>query len=228
MRATALLTFMVVIVGCYPTPGPDKTVAGALLGAGWGAGAGAVVGNQLNDTGPGAALGAAFGAAQGVLVGAGLDVAEGNELQAHRELEALKVQAALNNSELLNLQDRLDSMGRKLRPTNVGFDVYFDPSRASLRLGSATQLERFADAVKLNPYVREIQLHGHSDDLGKGEENQRLSELRTRTVQTFLIAHGISSDRIRVFGHGAGQPRATNSSESGRQLNRRVEIVVVQ
>ena len=52
-------------VGCAtPQPGPDKTIAGALLGAGWGAGAGAVVGNQIDASGGGIAVGAGLGAAE--------------------------------------------------------------------------------------------------------------------------------------------------------------------
>lgn len=227
MRSTAFfLTFIAMLTGCFPTPGPDKMVAGTILGAGWGAGAGAVIGNQVNDTGPGAAIGAGFGAANGMIVGIGLDAAEGEELRQQRELDALKVQVANNHRALAALQDGLDDRQRRINSAGYSERVFFDPSRASIRLGSAAQLERLAASVKESPYVGSIELHGHADELGTLEDNRRLSEARARTVAGFLANRGISLDALRIYAHGAQRPVASNTSEAGRQLNRRVEIVL--
>ena len=219
-------SLVLIFAGCYPTPGPDKTLAGAVLGASWGAGAGAVIGNQLNDPGPGAAIGAGFGAASGMVQGIGFDAAEGDALRQQRELDALKVQVASNQRVLLALQDNLDERERRINAAGFSEQIYFDPSRASLRLGSAAQLERLANAIKRNPYVTAIELHGHADDMGDPERNSRLSEARARTVATFLSMQGISLDQIKVVAHGAQEPVTTSESEPGRQLNRRVEIVI--
>lgn len=232
MRSKALsLTFLSSVcacaaLGCYPTPGPDKALAGAILGAGWGAGAGAVIGNQLNDTGPGAAIGAGFGAASGLVTGIGLDAAEGEELRQQRELDSLKVQVANNQRALIALQDSLDDRQRRINSAGYSEPVYFDSNRASIRLGSAAQLERLASSMKANPYVNSVELHGHADEAGSAEENRRLSEARARTVAGFLSTHGVSIDQMKIYAHGAQRPITTNETESGRQLNRRVEIVL--
>ena len=227
-RSAGLIGGLLILSACYPTPGPDKSFTGAVLGAGWGAGAGAVIGNQTHNAGPGAAIGAAFGAASGLLTGLGLDIAEGTELQQQRELDAIKVEVAANTRNIMLLQDVLDDRGRLLHSTSVTEQVFFDPDRASLRAGGAVQLERFAEAIKLNPYVGAVEIHGHADDSGSGEENQRLSEARARTVATFLSMHGIPFDQLRVYGHGAERPLASEVTEVGKQLNRRVEIVLLK
>lgn len=230
LRTAIAFPAVVAIVGlgaCHPTPGPDKSIAGAVLGAGWGAGAGAVIGNQLNDTGPGAALGAGFGAASGLMTGIGLDLAEGTELQQQREIDALKVQVAANQRNLLWLQNSLDDRSRQINSKSVLDQVFFDEGRASLRLGSAAQLERVADAIKRNPFVTMIEVHGHTDETGDVETNARLSEARARSVAGFLVNQGISVDTVKLFAHGAKQPLASNNLESGRQLNRRVELVLL-
>jgi outer membrane protein OmpA-like peptidoglycan-associated protein len=186
-----------------------------------------VIGNQLDNTGAGAAIGAGFGAANGMLTGIGLDMAEGTELEQQRELDALKVQVAANQRNLMALQDSLDARDSKLTRTSGGVaQVFFDKDRASIRLGTAQQLERVADEIKRNPYVGRVELHGHSDNTGDTELNKRLSEARARTVATFLANQGISTDQIAIVPHGAEKPLASNDSEAGRQLNRRVEIVL--
>ena len=223
---TLLLLITILLSGCHPTPGPDKAIAGAVLGAGWGAGAGAVVGHQVGDAGPGAAIGAGFGAVSGLATGIGFDAAEGDALRQQRELDALKVQVASNERLLLALQDNLDDRDRRINAAGFSEEIYFDPKRASLRMGSAAQLERLANAIKKNPYTAGVEVHGHADDLGEPQGNMKLSEARARTVATFLATQGLSLDQIKIIPHGAQQPIAGNETEPGRQLNRRVEVVI--
>jgi outer membrane protein OmpA-like peptidoglycan-associated protein len=218
-----------VFFGCSrPVSGPDKTLAGAVLGASWGAGSGAIIGNQTNNTGPGAAIGAGVGMVAGMLTGIGLDMAEANEIAHQREIDALKVQVASNHRRLMMLQSGLDNREQLLRTTATTYQIFFDANRASLRAGSVAQLERIANMVKLNPYIGRVQLHGHSDSTSDVEKNMQLSEARARTVGTFLSVHGISLDQIEIIPHGANRPLATNDTESGQQLNRRVEIVFMK
>lgn len=225
VRSILCLGLTCCLASCSPYSGPDKTFAGALLGAGWGAGAGAVIGNQVNSTGPGAAIGAGFGAASGMLTGIGLDLAEGTELEQQREMDALKIQVAANQRSLAMLQDALDARTQKLSMTSTSSQVFFDANRASLRSGSVEQLERLANLTKQNPYIGMIELHGHSDSSSDKDQENKLSEARARTVATFLASHGISLDQINLVAHGAERPLASTESEAGRQLNRRVEIV---
>lgn len=212
---------------CYPTPGPDKTFAGAVLGAGWGAGAGAVVGHQFGAIGEGAAIGAGFGAFSGLLTGAGLDVAEGTELQQQRSLDALKVQVSQNTRRMYDLQARLDNREQLLKASQTSARVYFDEGASDLKAGDTQQLEQVSQVIKLNPYVTRVQVHGHSDDTGNMEINDQLSQERAEAVATFLSKQGISWHTMEVLSHGAKRPLASNRTSTGRQLNRRVDIVLL-
>lgn len=223
-----LLLPLFAALACSPVPGPDKSVSGAVLGAGWGAGAGAVVGNQFNQLGPGAAIGSAVGAAGGLLSGIGLDVNEGGQLDTNRELDSLRTLVGTNERALMALQYQLDERDTKLASQNLGMEVFFDSDRASLRGGSAAMLQRFAEQLKRNPYVGRVVIHGHTDDTGDQERNSRLSEARARTVSTFLVNQGFPADQIETVSHGAMLPLASNATESGRQLNRRVEVVIMR
>lgn len=223
-----LLGGSLLLSACAGTPGPDKSFAGMLLGAGWGAGAGAVIGHQVNAAGSGSLIGMGFGAASGLLTGIALDVAEGTDLEQQRELDALKVQIAANHREITRLQEQLDNREQGLLRTPTSIRVFFDRERASLRSGSVVELQRLADAIKFNPYIGVIEVHGHTDETGDTEKNSRLSEARARTVATFLGNNGVSMDRIKVFSHGATRPLTSNETEAGRQLNRRAEVVLLK
>jgi len=213
---------------CGATPGPDKAMSGTILGAGWGAGAGAVIGNQTDSLGPGAAVGAGVGAVSGMISGIGLDLEESSQLKARRDIRALRTQVQLNEAELFDLRDELNSRGRLLAHTPSGTTIYFDPKLASLRTGSAKELENLAEAIKHDYHIRRIEIFGHSDDSGSKDENEQLSLSRAKSVQGFLAAHGVSLDQITISAVSSLEPVASNTRESGRQLNRRVEIVLVR
>ena len=222
-----LILSLLIITACSQRPGPDKTVAGAVLGAGWGAGAGAVAGHQVGVAGEGAAVGAGFGLVSGALTGAGLDVAEANELKRQKQIEALKVQVAANEHRLKGIQSHLDRRDKHLAKTSAPMSkVYFDSEKASIRSGSARELQNIANQIKMNPYVGRVEIHGHSDDMGDSDRNLFLSEARSRSVATFLASQGVSLDQMDLFAYGADRPIASNENENGRQLNRRVEVVL--
>jgi len=216
------------LISCGATPGPDKAISGAILGAGWGAGAGAIIGNQVETSGPGIAVGAGIGAAAGLMTGAGLDLEESSQLQARREIRVLKSHVQLNEEQLADLRDELNSRGRLLAATPSGTTIFFDPKLASIRTGSAEELEHLSQAIKQDYKIRQVLIIGHSDDSGSKDENEKLSLARAKTVQNVLVAQGVSADGIKVSGVSATEPIATNRSEAGRQLNRRVEIVLVR
>jgi len=214
--------------GCGATPGPDKSISGAILGAGWGAGAGAVIGNQTDSLGPGAAVGAGIGAAGGLVSGIGLDLEESSQLKNRRQIRALRSQVQLNEEELLVLRDELNSRGRMLAHVPSGTTIFFDPKLAAVRTGSAKELERLAESIKQDYHIRKVEIYGHSDDSGSKEENEQLSLSRAKSVQSFLAAQGVPLDQTSISAVSSLEPIASNSKESGRQLNRRVEIVLVR
>ena len=156
--------------------------------------------------------------------GIGLDVTEGTQLRHERDIEALKVKTSVNQRGLLGLQDSLD-MKTGLGAKGVLETIQFDPRKASIRLGSALRLEALAKKLKQTAFGI-VEVHGHTDDAGSENLNTRLALARAKTVVAFLISHGLSSDQIRFYEHGSQKPIASNKSKAGRQLNRRVEIIL--
>ncbi len=216
----------IVVSGCHsPQPGPDKTLAGALLGAGWGAGAGAVIGNQVDASGGGIAVGSGIGAAGGLMMGAGWDVQEGTQIELARQLAALKVQGQANQIELEKIQARLDST-TSVHPVGGVYQVFFDEDQTNLRGGGIDGLEKVAEAIKASPMVTAVNIAGHTDDTGNAEYNEKLAKARAESVGSFLAAHGISTAQLKVNGFSASKPVATNRTAAGRQLNRRVEVYI--
>lgn len=226
LASLALLLLLSMCVSCSnPQPGPDKTVAGTVLGAGWGAGAGAVVGNQVDSTGKGIAVGAGFGAVAGMLAGGGFDMGEGALLKQDRELAALKIRNVGTQLELEKIQGNLDRAA--LTDASIGvYQVFFDEDATSLRAGAVSNLEVLAEAIKTNPHVGTVNVVGHTDDTGVAEYNDQLALARANSVSAYLGARGISTSRIKTSGQGASKPIASNATQAGRQLNRRVDVFV--
>jgi outer membrane protein OmpA-like peptidoglycan-associated protein len=80
--------------------------------------------------------------------------------------------------------------------------------------------------LRENPTVQ-IQISGHTDNVGKAEVNRVLSNNRAQAVVKYLVAQGIEAARLTFKGYGATQPVADNDSEEGRARNRRTELKVI-
>lgn len=160
--------------------------------------------------------------------------------RAAREAELAAQQAALAerqarertanlSSELSRLQ--LETPGLEARESERGWvlrlreDVLFDSGSATMKAGSERALERLAGLMQNQP-SRRITIEGFTDNAGTAEANQRLSEARAAAVKQALVARGVDANRIDSRGHGPAFPVASNQTELGRQLNRRVEIVI--
>lgn len=210
-----------------PQPGPDKTLAGAILGAGWGAGAGAVVGNQVSTPGKGVAVGSGFGAVAGMLMGMGYDLEESGHLAQNRQLENLRVQSTANLYQLEKIQSQLDAsfFGD---PIGGVYTVFFDEDQTNLRLAAISNLESIAEALKESPSMRKIRVSGHTDDTGQATYNDKLARSRAESVASYLAARGVAKDQIQIESFSASRPVATNRTAAGRQLNRRAEISLVR
>lgn len=220
------ITFVIALLASAcsnPQPGPDKAAVGGVLGAGWGAGAGAIVGHQLSQAGNGAAIGAGFGLIGGALSGAAYDSLEATQIRQEEALASLKMQNSANRESLRDLQGRLDGA---IASDNTGgiYQVFFDPDATSLRAGAVANLEVLAESIKASPRAYIVNVVGHADDAGSPDYNQRLAEARARTVSAYLGERGVSMSQIAVRGFGSKRPLATNNTAEGRQLNRRVDI----
>jgi outer membrane protein OmpA-like peptidoglycan-associated protein len=106
-------------------------------------------------------------------------------------------------------------------------NVFFDFGKFDLRPESYPDLKRLASFMKSNASV-EIQLLGHTDNVGKDADNIKLSENRIQSVKAYLVAQGIDASRMSAKGYGKSKPIATNDTDEGRQQNRRVEFTIVK
>jgi outer membrane protein OmpA-like peptidoglycan-associated protein len=126
------------------------------------------------------------------------------------------------------LQAEVDQL--KATPTPRGLvltlgDVLFDTGKAQLNPGAARKLDQLAKFLTDQP-ERRVQIDGFTDSVGTESYNQDLSQLRADAVKSALIVRGINPSRIGSQGYGKGFPVANNSDSGGRQLNRRVEVVI--
>lgn len=125
-----------------------------------------------------------------------------------------------------------------LSASTGGITVVFDDTRAELtgvtfKAGSAelvpTSLKTLDAAIrglKRNPKAR-VEIEGHTSSEGGDDFNQVLSAERAFSVRQYMVENGIPEDRVTATGYGSSRPRADNSTEDGRRLNRRIEIRVL-
>lgn len=105
-------------------------------------------------------------------------------------------------------------------------DILFEFDRSDLTPGGRRTVDQLAAILKGHP-DRNVLIEGFTDSVGSPEYNLRLSTKRAGSVAEALAADGISPGRIAMKGYGAKYPVATNDTNAGRQLNRRVEITVL-
>lgn len=127
---------------------------------------------------------------------------------------------------------RRDMKGAKVERVGEGilitFDsgLLFDVNSSSLKSATRQNLRELANT--LNKYDdTEILIQGHTDSTGAEDYNMKLSNERASSVRTQLLTSGVASQRIATMGLGETEPVASNGSVSGRQQNRRVEVVIV-
>ena len=118
-------------------------------------------------------------------------------------------------------RESLDSGGLAI-PLN---NVFFDFNKATLRNESRPELKHLIALLNEHPTIF-IEISGHTDSIGSADVNRRLSQERADTVRIYLVTHGIASNRVTAKGFGSSKPVATNSTDEGRQLNRRTEFRV--
>lgn len=118
-----------------------------------------------------------------------------------------------------------------LQPIEIGGkvvlqNIFFATNKFDLQDESRTELQKLIDFLTQNPKLQ-IEVSGHTDNKGTMQANQVLSENRARSVYQYLIANGISADRLSFKGFGQTQPIASNDTEDGRSQNRRTEFKIV-
>jgi len=150
-------------------------------------------------------------------------VARAKEIEQERDLnDRLSAQVRRLQAQVAELQARETEHGWIL---TLGSDLLFDLGQAKLKPGGRRALANLARFMSQHP-ERKIAIEGFTDNSGSPQANQRLSEQRAAAVRAALVREGIEPSRIEARGLGAAYPVASNDNTGGRQLNRRVEILI--
>lgn len=183
----------------------SRTERGAIIGAAGGAAAGAVIGKQVGSTARGAVIGAAVGGAAGAIIGRQMD----------RQAAELAAQIP----------------GATVQRVGEGIVVTFESGllypydSSDLLPAGRENLRNLAESLRENPET-EVLIVGHTDSRGSDEYNMGLSLRRAEAAANILASQGVPRDRIRTAGRGESEPIASNETDEGRQLNRRVEVAI--
>jgi outer membrane protein OmpA-like peptidoglycan-associated protein len=104
-------------------------------------------------------------------------------------------------------------------------NIFFDFSKFELKSESEAELDKVVQFLQDNASVQVV-IEGHTDNVGKAADNQKLSLQRAIAVVNYLVIHGIRSSRLKAIGYGATKPVAGNQTEEGRAQNRRTELKI--
>ncbi|SMC23077.1 Outer membrane protein OmpA [Desulfacinum hydrothermale DSM 13146] len=211
LASIGVLLVVLMLVSACAAP-RNRTEKGAMIGTGVGAATGAVLGQAIGrdteSTLIGAAAGALVGGVAGGMIGNYMDRQEQEMRQALAGVEAASIRRDQN-----------------VLAVTFRSDVLFDYDSATLKPGAYDEIDRVARVLNNYPQTR-IRVEGHTDSTGSEAYNQQLSERRAMAVKNALVGRGVNPDRIDVIGYGESKPIATNATEAGRQMNRRVNIVI--
>ena len=139
--------------------------------------------------------------------------------QADRERAALRDQLRQQLNQVLETRESARGLIVNLS------DVLFDTGSAALKPGTREKLARVSGILLSHPELK-MQIEGHTDSVGEAEYNQRLSENRADSVRNYLVSQGISANAVGTAGFGEAKPVSSNDTPTGRQQNRRVELIV--
>ena len=209
MKLISLALVAAMAAGCAQiTPKDDdgsanKTAAYGGLGALVGAVGGALINHD--NRGKGALIGAVAGGAAGAGYGY---YADKQEAELRKQMEGTGVQVQRQGDDL-----------KLVMPGNITFAT----GSSSVSSQAEWTLGTVADSLKKYPGSN-VEVSGHTDNVGSLASNNELSQARAISVAKILVGQGVEKSRIQVFGAGPTQPIASNSTEEGRQANRRVEI----
>jgi len=198
--------------GCATMKENPKTTIGAATGAAVGAGVGYALGK-----GKGAAIGAVVGGLAGGAIGHYMD-------KQQREFDQLLAESQAREQEAI-----LQGVKREGDSIMLTFksDVLFDVNSSAIKPGaySSGEIDRLSQILNRYPETR-IKIIGYTDSTGSESYNLQLSEQRANAVKNALSIKNVDAVRMTAMGMGESNPVADNSTEGGRQLNRRVSIMI--
>ncbi|MDP2957681.1 MAG: OmpA family protein [Longimicrobiales bacterium] len=178
---------------------------GAAIGTAAGGAAGAAIGSKTGSTARGAIIGAVVGGATGMIIGNQMDKQAG---ELTTEIPGAVV----------------ERVGEGIQVTFAS-GLLYDFDSDAIRPDAAQNLRTLATSLKEYPNT-EVLIVGHTDALGTTVYNQDLSTRRANSASAFLSMQGVGSGRMHTSGKGELEPLASNETEAGRQMNRRIEVAI--
>jgi outer membrane protein OmpA-like peptidoglycan-associated protein len=159
--------------------------------------------------------------------------AETQRSAAEQQAQQAQLQAQQAEQQKEELRQRLQQQLNSIlqtRDTARGLivnmsDVLFDTNKYTLKPGAREKLAKVSGILLAYPGLK-VQVEGYTDSTGTPEYNQHLSEQRSMTVRDYLVGQGINMNSVTAQGFGENSPVASNATASGRQQNRRVQMVV--
>jgi outer membrane protein OmpA-like peptidoglycan-associated protein len=149
------------------------------------------------------------------------DAARSDADLAKQDAEAARKQAEDLQRQITELNAKATDRGLVV---TLG-DLLFETGKAELKGGAAANIGKLSAFLIQHP-DRTVTIEGHTDNVGADDYNLGLSQRRANSVQQYLLAQGIAANRLTAVGKGENYPVASNDSASGRQMNRRVEVII--
>ncbi len=191
-----------VLTGCQTAQENPNTAKGVGIGAVAGAAIGGLIGNNNGNAGKGAAIGAVLGGAAGGVIGKRMD---------NQAKELARIAETKRTEQ--GLVSKLKS------------DILFETGKSNLKPAAKSNLAEMAAIMKKYP-ENVLTINGYTDSTGSSKTNEDLSKRRAESVKDQLVSGGMPAGTISTVGMGPSAPVGDNSSATGRQQNRRVEVVV--
>jgi len=157
-----------------------------------------------------------------------LALSEQNNDRKAAELANADAAAIRNDARVSDLEMQLKDLNAKLTDRGMVVtlgDVLFDTGKSQILASGSSNITKLADFFKRNP-ARTALIEGYTDDVGAPSVNLELSQQRANAVMTALISLGVPAGQLATLAHGEDMPTADNATAAGRQMNRRVEIVI--
>jgi outer membrane protein OmpA-like peptidoglycan-associated protein len=198
-----------IFTSCEAVKNTNKTQRGAAIGAVAGGVLGAVLGNNIGNGGNGAigaVLGGVIGGVAGGVIGKKMDK------------QAREIQTALPGAQV-------ERVGEGIKLTLGENSIRFDTNKSTLTANAKANLDKLVPVFQSYSDTN-IVIYGYTDNTGKVEYNQTLSEQRSASVKTYLASKGLNTARFTTTGMGIADPIATNDTPEGRTQNRRVEFAI--
>ena len=205
LKTTAgiLSAVTILLTGCA-TATPEQQ------GAGTGALIGAVAGQIIGRDARSSAIGAGLGALGGYVWSKNME-------DKKRAMEAATAGTGTVVTQTADNQLKL----------SIPNDISFDTGRSDIKANLRPILDQFAQGLSQQTSM-EVKIVGHTDNTGSDAINNPLSVNRAQSARDYLVARGVSSQRISIDGRGSREPIADNATEAGRARNRRIDIYLAE